>query len=307
MDSVKALQKEIRRLAQKRNAVILSHNYQIAEIQEIADYVGDSFGLSRQAQKVDTDVIVFCGVYFMAEIAAILNPTKTVLIPEPKARCPMAAQLSAKQLREAKAKHPGVPVVLYVNTTAEAKAEADVTCTSSNLCQILNQLEGDTVIFGPDANMAAYAERVCKKKVIPVPAQGFCHVHVTFSFAPELPQFLWENPDALFLVHPECGPAIQELADYIGSTSQMIQYARDSPADTFIIATEVDLVTRMRREIPDKTFIPALDHARCKAMKKITLAKVKDSLELDQYRVTVPEPIAKRARQALQRMLDLTQ
>lgn len=306
MDSVKALQKEIRRLAEERNAVILSHNYQIPEIQEIADYVGDSFGLSRQAQKVEADVILFCGVYFMAEIAAILNPQKRVLIPEPKARCPMAAQLSAKQIREAKARHPGAPVVLYVNTTAEAKAEADVTCTSSNLCQIINQLAGDTVILGPDANLAIYAQRTCNKRIIPVPAQGFCHVHVTFSFAPELPQLLWENLDALFLVHPECGPTIQDLADYIGSTSQMIQYARDSPADTFIIATEVDLVTRMRREIPDKTFIPALSHARCKAMKKITLAKVKESLEKDQHHVTVPEPIAKRARVALQRMLDLT-
>ncbi len=307
MDSVKALQKEIRKLAQERNAVILSHNYQISEIQEIADYVGDSFGLSRQAQKVDADIILFCGVWFMAEIAAILNPQKRVLIPEPKARCPMAAQLSAKQIREAKAKYPGVPVVLYVNTTAEAKAEADVTCTSSNLCQIINQLEGDTVILGPDANLAYYAQKTCGKQVIPIPKHGFCHVHVTFSFSPELPQLLWENPDALFLVHPECGPKIQELADYIGSTSQMIKYARDSPADTFIIATEVDLVTRMRREIPGKTFIPALSHARCKAMKKITLEKVKASLLEGQHVVTVSEPIAKRARSALQRMLDLTQ
>jgi quinolinate synthase len=306
MDSAKALQKEIRKLARERNTVILSHNYQIAEIQEIADYVGDSFGLSRQAQQVDADVILFCGVWFMAEIAAILNPTKLVLIPEPKAKCPMAAQLSAKQIRAAKAKHPGVPVVLYVNTTAEAKAEADVTCTSANLCHIINQLEGDTVILGPDANLAYYAQQTCGKRIIPVPEQGFCHVHVTFSFAPELFQLLWENPDALFLVHPECGPRIQELADYIGSTSQMIQYARDSPADAFIVATEVDLVTRMRREIPGKTFIPALSHARCKAMKKITLEKVKASLENSQYSVTVPESIANRARSALQRMLDLT-
>ncbi|MFX1476134.1 MAG: quinolinate synthase NadA [Promethearchaeota archaeon] len=305
-DSVKALQKEIRRLAQERNAVILSHNYQIAAIQEIADYLGDSFGLSRQAQQVDEEIIIFCGVDFMAEIAAILNPQKTVLLPDPKARCPMAAQLSAQQVREAKARHPGIPVVLYVNTTAEAKAEADVTCTSSNLCQIINQLDGDTVILGPDANLAYYAQKTCNKRIIPVPEQGFCHVHVTYSFAPELPQLLWEKPDALFLVHPECGPAIQDLADFIGSTGQMIRYARESPADTFIIATEVDLVTRLRREIPGKTFIPALSHARCKAMKKITLEKVKASLENNQYRVTVPEPIAQRARRALQRMLDLT-
>lgn len=307
MNTVKRLQREIKRLAWQRDAIIFAHNYQSREIQEIADYIGDSFGLCQRAQNIDAKVILFCGVRFMAEMATILNPSKRVLIPDPLAKCPMAAQLPVQLIRQAKAKYPGVPVVLYVNTTAEAKAEADVTCTSSNLCQILEALEGDTFIFGPDGNLAEHALHICKKNIIPIPNHGFCYVHVTFSFDPKVLKLRQEHPEAKLLVHPEVAWKLQEQADFIGSTSQMLQYARESPATTFIIATEVDMVTRLRREIPVKTFIPALDYARCKAMKKHTLNKVKDSLENDQYHVTVPEPIAKRARKAIQCMLDFTQ
>ncbi|MFX1577514.1 MAG: quinolinate synthase NadA [Promethearchaeota archaeon] len=306
MSSLTPLQREIRQLAKDQDTIIFAHNYQPAEIQEIADYLGDSFGLCQKAQQIDAGTILFCGVRFMAETAAILNPDKRILIPDITARCPMAAQLPAHVIREAKKKHPRIPVVLYVNTTAEAKAEADVICTSANLCTILKGLDTNPVLFGPDGNMAEYARHICGYDVIPIPDHGFCHVHVTFSFDPQTLAYKQEHPDAKLLVHPECAWNIQEQADLIGSTGQMLQYARDSPASTFIICTEIDLITRLRRELPEKQFIPALDYAVCKAMKKITLQKVKASLVQDQYLVTVPQPIAKRARVAVQRMLDLT-
>lgn len=300
------LQREIRNLAEEKNAIIFAHNYQPPEIQEIADYIGDSFGLCRKAQQIETDIILFCGVRFMAETAAILIPNKQVLIPDPNARCPMAAQLPASLIREAKTKHPGVPVVLYVNTTAEAKAEADVICTSSNLCTILEGLDTNPVLFGPDGNMADYAHHICGYDVIPIPDHGFCHVHVTFSFDPQILKLQHEHPNAKLLVHPECDWDLQSQADFIGSTGGMLEYARNSSAPSFIIATEVDLVTRLRKEIPNKTFFPALQYAVCKAMKKITLDKVKASLVKNQYPITVPAPIAKKARRAIQLMLDIT-
>jgi quinolinate synthase len=306
MDSLTKLQKDIRRLAKAHNTIVFAHNYQPPEIQAIADYVGDSFGLCQKAQGIEASTILFCGVRFMAETAAILNPDKHVLIPDPMARCPMAAQLPAKLIREAKEQHPGVPVILYVNTTAEAKAEAYVICTSSNLCDILKALDTNPVLFGPDGNMAEYARHVCGYDVIPIPDHGFCHVHVTFSFDPQVLKLKETYPQAELLVHPECEWNIQQQADFIGSTGQMLQYARDSQESTFLICTEVDLVTRMRKEMPNKTFIPALDYAICKAMKKITLEKVKASLTNNQFHVTVPQPIADKARVAIQRMLDLT-
>ena len=306
MESVEQLKEDIRKLANERGAVILAHNYQIPEIQAIADYVGDSFGLCKRAQQTDAKIILFCGVYFMAETAAILNPDKRVLIPDPTARCPMAAQLPASLIREAKARHPGVPVVLYVNTLAEAKAEATVTCTSSNICQVFASLDSDTILFGPDANMSIYARHICKRNVIPIPKRGFCHVHVTFGFDPNVLRLREKYPGAEFLAHPECDWEIQQQADFVGSTEQMVRYAKNSSASIFIIATEVGLVERMRREIPSKTFIPALDWAICKAMKKHTLAKVKASIVENKHVVTVPEPIAQRARQAIERMLEVT-
>ncbi len=306
MGSLSLLQREIRQLANKQNTVILAHNYQPPEIQDIADYIGDSFGLCQRAQHIDADTILFCGVRFMAETAAILNPSKRVLIPDPTARCPMAAQLPARLIRDAKKQHPGVPVVLYVNTTAEAKAEADVLCTSSNMCTILKALDTNPILFGPDGNMADYARHECGYDVIPIPDHGFCHVHETFSFDPQTLALKKEHPRARLLVHPECGRNIQKQADFIGSTGQMLQYARKSSATSFIICTEVDLVTRMRREMPEKTFIPALDYAVCKAMKKLTIEKVKASLVNDQFHVTVPKSIADKARKAIHRMLELS-
>jgi quinolinate synthase len=306
MTSAKHLQQEIRALTHERDAVILAHNYQSPEVQDVADYVGDSFGLSQQAQRSDAQVVLVCGVLFMAETVAVLNPTKRVLIPDPTARCPLASQLPAQIVRKAKAEHPGVPVVLYINTTAEAKAEADVVCTSSNLCQILKALDAATVLFGPDGNMAEYATHICKQHVIPIPEHGFCPVHETFSFDPHISQLRAQYPKAKLLVHPECDWELQAQADFIGSTGQMLTFARNSSATTFIIATEVDLINRLHRELPQKTFLPALEYAKCKQMKKVTLEKVKASLEQNQHVVWVPERVARPARKALQRMLDLT-
>lgn len=307
METIERLQQEIRQLARDRGAVLLAHNYQPPEIQAIADYMGDSLGLCLKAQKIQSETILFCGVLFMAETAAILNPEKTILIPDPKARCPMAAQLPAELVRKAKTQYPGVPVVLYVNTTAEAKAEADVVCTSSNLCQILEALKTEQILFGPDGNLAVYARNICNHEVIAIPEHGFCHVHVTFTFDPDIHQLLQEYPNAELLVHPECDWELQSKADFIGSTGQMLRYANESPTAVFIIATEVDMTSRLRTAIPNKTFIPALRYARCKAMKKITLLKIKDSLLKTQYQVIVPKTIAERARQAIEKMIHLTQ
>jgi quinolinate synthase len=306
MTSTKQLQQEIRALAHERHAVILAHNYQSPEVQDVANYVGDSFGLSQQAQRSDAQVVLVCGVLFMAETVAILNPTKRVLVPDPTARCPLASQLPAQMVRKAKAQHPGLPVALYINTSAEAKAESDVVCTSANLCQVLKALNAVTILFGPDGNMAEHAAHVCGQHVIPIPEHGFCPVHETFSFDPHISQLRAQHPDAKLLVHPECDWELQSQADFIGSTGQMLEYARKSPATAFIIATEVDLINRLHHELPQKTFLPALEYAKCKQMKKVTLEKVKASLLQNQHVVWVPERIARPARKALQRMLDLT-
>jgi len=296
---VAQLQREVRDLAQRKRAVILVHNYQPPAIQEIADHLGDSLGLCRQAQETDARILLFCGVVFMAETAAILN---RVLIPDPTARCPMAAQLPASLVRQARRQHPGLPVILYVNTLAEAKAEADITCTSANLCQVLRRLDAPQVLFGPDANMAHYASNHCSRKVIPIPPDGGCPVHraITVEHTTSL---LEKHPQARLLAHPECNPPVQAQAHHIGSTEQMLSHAKSSPATTFIIATEVDMVTRLRRELPHKTFIPANPNAICQAMKLHTLQKIKAALLQERHQVTVHPQIARRARRAIYQML----
>jgi len=301
---VQKLQAEVERLKERLNAVILAHNYQIPEVQEIADFVGDSLDLSRKAVKTDADVIVFCGVNFMAEMAKILNPDKTVLIPSLKARCPMADQLPARLVREAKLRHPDWTFITYVNTLAEAKAEADVCCTSANAPKIVEQAPSDTVLFGPDRNLAWYAERVSGKRVVPVPPYGHCYVHK--KFRPEHIQRLREaHPDAYVLVHPECDPEVQELADRIGSTNQMVRYAGEVDAEVFVVGTEVGLVERLRRMYPEKRFIPANPDAVCLEMKSITLEAVRDALRDMKFEVEVPEDIASRARMAIEKMLSM--
>jgi len=302
------LQEEILKLKERENAIILAHNYQTIEIQEIADAVGDSLELARIAQRnKDADIIIFSAVRFMAETAAILNPDREVYIPDPTARCPMALMCPRELVAEVKKVHRGIPVVLYVNTLAEAKAEADIMCTSANAAKVVEKLGAPQVVFGPDRNLGLYVERITGVKTIPVPEDGYCYVHRMFK-PQHILKLRGEHPDAVVMVHPECVPEVQENADFIGSTSQMYRYAEESGREKFIVGTEVGLVERMRREIGGgKVFIPLLDKAICENMKKNTLEKIRDVLlkKRSENLVMVPEEVAEKARKGIERMLRL--
>ena len=302
------MQGEVLRLKEEKNALLLAHNYQVSEIQEIADYVGGSLQLCMKAAQVkDAELIIFCGVDFMAETAFILNPDKKVVLPSASANCPMAAMLPARVLREAKEAHPEAAVVLYVNTLAEAKAEADVVCTSANAAEIIGKLDQDTVLFGPDVNLAFHASRLNPgKTIIPVPADGFCYVHRLFGDGAEALELKKKFPDAELLVHPECEPEFQLKADHVLSTGQMYRHCAESSSKVFIIATEAGLIHRLRREIPGKTFLPAKEDAVCEAMKRITLENTYQALMQEEPVVKVPEDIAERARVPIERMLEMS-
>ncbi|MEM2926115.1 MAG: quinolinate synthase NadA [Candidatus Bathyarchaeia archaeon] len=301
-----SLPEKISSLKREKKAIILAHNYQREEVQDLADYVGDSVELSRRAmEEKDARIILFSAVDFMAETAAILNPDKKVLLPSLGARCPMAQMLPLETLKTWKARYPGVPTVLYVNTLAEAKAECDVTCTSANALQVVKNLDADTVLFGPDRNLAEYVKRRVEKTIIPIPERGFCPTHQLFlkediRLAKEL------DPSAVVMVHPECTPDVQEIADFIGSTSQMCRYAATCRAKSFIVATEVGLLHRLRKENPEKTFLPAYDAALCPNMKRNTLELIYRSLLEEEYAITIPRAVAEKARKAIQRMFELT-
>jgi len=285
-----------------RNAVILAHNYQLGEIQDAADFVGDSLELSRKAAETTADTIVFCGVHFMAETAKILSPDKTVLLPDLEAGCPMADMITADQLREFKAEHPGLPVVAYVNTSAEVKAESDICCTSANAVKAVESVPGDEVLFIPDKCLADYVASKTSKKIIPYP--GFCPTHVRI-----LPEDILKqkalHPKALVIVHPECTRAVIRLADGVFSTSGMLRFAKESPAGEFIIGTEYGILHRLARENPDKRFYSPTERAVCPNMKLITLEKLAWSLEDMQYPIELPPDIIERARGAIQRMLEI--
>ncbi|KPV65173.1 MAG: Quinolinate synthase A [Candidatus Bathyarchaeota archaeon BA1] len=296
---------EILRLKREKRAIILSHNYQRPEIQDIADYVGDSIELCKRAmEEQNAKIIVFSAVDFMAESATILNPDKRVLLPSLGARCPMAQMLPVEEVRLWKRKHPKVPVVLYVNTLAEAKAECDVCCTSANAAKVVNSLDSDTVLFGPDHNLAWHVQQKTGKKVIPIPRRGFCPTHLLFAEG-DILLLREEHPDAVVAVHPECIPEVQSLADFVGSTSQICRYARGSSAIKYIIATEIGIIHRLKKENPGKDFLPAYEGAVCPNMKLNTLERVHLSLKEEKYPVTVPKPVAKKARKALERMYSL--
>ena len=298
----KELIERIKELKEEKNAVILAHTYQRPEIYEVADFIGDSHGLSKKATETDADIIVFCGVDFMAESAYILNPDKTVLIPTRLANCPMAAMVDVSGLRELKAKHPDAAVVSYVNTTADVKAESDICCTSANAVKVVNSLEEDEIIFVPDSNLANYVMRHTDKKIIPW--NGWCYVHRKFS--PEgLIRAKAMHLDTKVLVHPECIPEVVDLADEVFSTTGMVNYVKNSPDKTFIIATEVGVVERLKLEFPEKVFFQAPPGGTCLQMKQTTLALVLDALEKEQFKVTVPEHIRIRAKKALDRMLNV--
>jgi quinolinate synthase len=301
-----SMQEEIRALAQERDAVIIAHNYQRPEVQDVADYVGDSLGLSRQAAATGASTIVFCGVHFMAETAAILSPEKTVLLPDLGAGCSLAASITAEQLRDWKVDHPGAVVVSYVNTTAEVKAESDYCCTSGNARQVIEAIPADReILFLPDLYLGLWLERVTGRKL--VIWMGECHVHAGIRPA-DIERWQAEAPDAELLVHPECGCASQAMAfanerTQILSTEQMINYAKRSPKERFLVATETGILHRLAREAPGKRFEPVREDAVCRFMKLTTLAKVRDSLRELRYEITVEPEIAARARLAIERMV----
>jgi quinolinate synthase len=292
--------KEILRLKKERHAIILVHNYQPAEVQDIADLTGDSLELSRAAADMEGEVIVFCGVDFMAETAAILSPEKKVLLPAPDACCPMAQMITAEELKLAKSRHPDAAVVCYVNTTAEVKAESDICCTSSNAVKVVNSVMEGTIIFVPDRNLARYVQRFTRKEILPW--EGFCVVHDQIT-PDQVHKARHLHPDAVVLVHPECRPEVIDLADQVASTSGIIRHVCASEKEEFIIGTEIGILHRLRKECPAKRCYPLSGTALCRNMKKTDLKKVRDALRTLRPRITVPEEIACRARGAIERML----
>jgi quinolinate synthase len=295
-----ALIEHIFDLKKQRNAVILAHNYQLAEVQDIADFTGDSLELSRKAAATDAEVIVFCGVHFMAETAKILSPQKAVLIPDVHAGCPMADMINVEQLREFKAQYPGRPVVAYVNTTADVKAESDICCTSANAVKIVESLDAQEILFVPDKCLGAYVASKTEKRVILY--SGYCPTHHRI-----LPQHVLEqkdkHPSAMVIAHPECTPEVLALADIIASTSGIVKYIAQSDRKEFIVCTEQGLLHRLRKDNPEKVFYNPGNLNICPNMKKITLEKVAWSLEDMVHRVEVPEDIITKARAAIDGMV----
>ncbi len=321
-----SLQEQILKLKEEKRAVILAHNYQRNEVQDIADFVGDSLELSRTAATIDCGIIVFCGVHFMAESASILSPDKTVLLPEAEALCPMADMIQVDSprpvrkrfpgfenpppyvfppeftLRDIKAKYPGVPVVAYVNTTAAVKAESDICCTSANVVKVIESLPGDSVICIPDKNLSMWAARNTKKKVIAW--DGYCNVHERVTVE-DVKKAKAEHPGAVVVAHPECRIEVLEMADHVTSTSGMLRFAGTSPAREFVIGTEIGLMHRLRKENPEKVFHALRKDMICPNMKKTTLASVLRAFLENVHVVKVPEHIRTPAKRALDRMLEL--
>jgi quinolinate synthase len=320
------IREDILRLKEERNAIILSHNYQREEVQDIADFIGDSLELSRTAAEIDCDVIVFCGVHFMAESASILSPDKIVLLPELGAGCPMADMIQVSSprkvwktfpgyesqptfvfpheftLRDIKAKYPGVPVVAYVNTTADVKAESDICCTSANVVKVIESLPDERVICIPDRNLSMWAQKNTKKQIIAW--DGFCHVHDRITRKDVL-KAREEYPNAVFMAHPECRLEVLELADHVTSTSGMLRFAKSSDAKEFIVGTETGLMHRLKKENPDKIFYPLRKDMVCPNMKKTTLNSVMVALKEMKNVIKVPEDIRIPAQKALDRMLEI--
>jgi len=291
---------EIERLKKERDAVILAHNYTRPEVQDIADFVGDSLELSRTASKLNAKTIVFCGVHFMAETAYILSPNRTVLLPDFFAGCPMADMINKTQLLRLKSEHPDAKVVCYVNSSAEVKAESDICCTSANAVDIVSRFKDEEVIFIPDKYLGSYVSRVTGKPLILW--EGYCPIHA--SMKPEdVLKVKNEHPEAKVVVHPECPPGIIDLADAVKSTSGMLRFVKESDAEEFIIGTEVGIIHRMKKENPNKRFYPVRENSICINMKKITLDKILMALEKNEPQVKVPEDIRVRALKAIELMI----
>ena len=302
MDRESGLTDKIMNLKEKRNAVILAHNYQLGEIQDIADFVGDSLELSQNAAKTDASVIVFCGVHFMAETASILCPDKTVLLPDINAGCPMANMISDEELRKEKRKHRKATVVCYINSTAAVKAESDVCCTSANAVKVIESLNAKEILFIPDQYLGHYISTKTGKKMIFWP--GFCPTHA--RILPEhIARLRREYPEAKIVVHPECKPGVIALADEVLSTGGMIRFARSEDFREMVVGTEIGIIYRLRKENPGKRFIPVSEQAVCPNMKLITLEKVLWSLEEMAPEIKVPEKIRLKAKEAVDKMLEV--
>jgi len=302
--STEELHARINFARKEKNAVLLVHNYQRLEIQKLADYLGDSLGLSIQAAKTDASLIVFCGVDFMAESAKILSPVKKVVIPDNKADCPMAKMVDLDGLRELKARHPGAVVVTYVNSTAEVKAESDICCTSANAVQVVESLKGKKIIFTPDKNLALYAKKMTGADIIPW--EGFCYVHDAFARR-DVEAARKSYPDAFFIAHPEAPMEVLDVADLVTSTSGMVKWVDENRSVVdergVIIGTEVGLVDQLREKYPGKKIYPLFDRAICRTQKLTTLPKVCWSLENEEYTVEIPKHTIEKARTALERMI----
>jgi quinolinate synthase len=314
----RALQDEVQELAALRGAVILAHNYQVPEVQDVADFVGDSLGLSRKAAETGSEIIAFCGVHFMAETASILSPGKTVLIPDPDAGCSLSESITAEQLLAWKSRHPGAVVVMYVNTSAEVKAETDYCCTSSNAVKVVEHIYREhgpetEILFGPDMWLGAYVERETGRPIRV--GDGECHVHAGIRPS-DLNELRAREPDADFLIHPECGCTTQVMeyvasgdvaaeGTYFLSTEGMMRHAAASERDTIIVATETGIIPRMERESPEKRFLAANEAAVSRYMKMITLPKLRDSLRDRKHEVRVPPEVAERARVPIERMVSI--
>lgn len=294
------MRRKIEELKKSKNAIILAHNYELPEIQEVADFVGDSLEMAIRAKDTDADIIVVCGVLFMAETAKLLNPGKKVLIPTTDAGCPLADQLTAEMIRKARKAHPDAAVVVYVNSSAEVKAEADIACTSANAEKIVRSLEQQEILFGPDSNLAAFVQRkVPGKRIIPLPENGHCPVHMVFS---RDDVYTAKKQGGLVICHPECIPEVQESSDYIASTGGMIRLVEDG--ELWHIFTEKEMGFRLKTLYPDKQFITR-DDAICEDMKKITLDKLLISLEEEVFEIHISPDIMQRAAETIERMVSV--
>ncbi len=300
MTDIERLSKDIRKLAKEKNALILAHNYQVREVQDVADLTGDSLALSIKASKTDASIILFCGVEFMAETASIVSPEKKVLLSAAGAGCAMADMLTADDLRKLKAEYPGVPVVTYVNSVAEVKAESDICCTSANAVQVVKSLKAPEVLMTPDRNLALWVQRHTDQKIHYWP--GYCPVHNDLQVS-AVKEAMELHPDAVLMAHPECPPEILDLAHVVRSTSGMLAFARESDEREFIVATEVGLLYPLKKENPDKEFYPASPGMVCEDMKKTGLEDVLKALETEEPVVKVPEDIRVRALKAVERMM----
>lgn len=292
----------VRALKQKRNAIIVAHNYQPPEIYDLADFLGDSLELSRKSAAVEEAVIVFCGVLFMAESAKILSPPKTVLLPEPEAGCTLADFADGKAVRAKKAEYPDAAVVSYVNSSAEVKAESDICCTSSNAVKVVNSLPHEQVLFLPDGNLARYVQTQTDKTIIPWEGDCCVHDYVTTEL---LAATKAEHPNAKVMVHPECRLDVIQMGDYVCSTGQMLTVSREEPYEEWIVVTDPGMCERLRREAPGKTFWPVPTMDPCPGMNMTTPAKVRDALVSLEPKIEVPEPVRVRAERALRKMIEL--